>query len=199
MPPRHNPTQLHAAPLPTQVHARLPIDPTSAVLAARSYLATIFLTSAPLRIGTGPRGPLQHSTNLVLRHANPVMDPLDASTHSLSLSADLWTDDAVQLLALQSLDNGFVRALADGSLPRESFTGYVAQAAASHAASATAAATAAAATAASHDLHDPHDPCDPYYSILSHTIPYYPTPAPPRPIPSHPIPPRPIPPHHCQL
>ncbi|SHH09870.1 TenA family protein [Geodermatophilus nigrescens] len=43
----------------------------------------------------------------------------------MSLSADLWRGSAA--LAAASLDSPFVRGVADGTLPRERFAGYVAQ------------------------------------------------------------------------
>ncbi|KAL1508667.1 hypothetical protein AB1Y20_004763 [Prymnesium parvum] len=44
-----------------------------------------------------------------------------------TLSWKLWHEPRVEALAAASLGNGFVRALADGTLPRDNFAGYVAQ------------------------------------------------------------------------
>jgi thiaminase (transcriptional activator TenA) len=45
--------------------------------------------------------------------------------HSRKLSEELWADNAD--LARAALDHGFVRGLADGSLPRVTFQGYILQ------------------------------------------------------------------------
>ena len=50
-----------------------------------------------------------------------------AASSPTSLSAALWADPAVVRLTTACETDGFVVALADGSLPREKFAGYVAQ------------------------------------------------------------------------
>mmetsp|Transcript_30654 Transcript_30654/g.93795 ORF Transcript_30654/g.93795 Transcript_30654/m.93795 type:complete len:532 (-) Transcript_30654:238-1833(-) len=105
-----------AAELSKQVHVGTVVEPLAAVRAARSYVATVFDSSSGIRIGTGLRGPLNHA------RAKWQQEPKIKSP-----SRQLWEDPEVTKITAKCLSNGFVVALADGTLPRETFGGYVAQ------------------------------------------------------------------------
>eukprot|EP00308_Calcidiscus_leptoporus_P000965 CAMPEP_0119358686 /NCGR_PEP_ID=MMETSP1334-20130426/6826_1 /TAXON_ID=127549 /ORGANISM="Calcidiscus leptoporus, Strain RCC1130" /LENGTH=522 /DNA_ID=CAMNT_0007373229 /DNA_START=14 /DNA_END=1579 /DNA_ORIENTATION=+ len=108
-----------AAEIAKQIHAgAAEPDILAAVRSAREYLSEVLETSVALRIGAGARGPLNH--------ARAAWAPLGAGSEGVS--AALWGDAQVQLIAADCRQSGgFVAALADGSLPKDRFAGYVAQ------------------------------------------------------------------------
>jgi hydroxymethylpyrimidine kinase/phosphomethylpyrimidine kinase len=109
-----------AAKLAKQVHAGGPVEPLAAVRAARAYVAAVFDASSQMRVGTGARGPLNHARA-------PWMAPPGGAGRPVPLSR-LFRDDAeVQQITDKCLSNGFLVGIADGSLPRSTFGGYVAQ------------------------------------------------------------------------
>lgn len=124
-----------AAELAKQVHAGHLIDTLGAVKKAREYLGAVFAASADLKIGKGARGPLNHAQAPWAKiqpkssTEEPTADSAGAATGSDGerVSKSLWADADVSRLAKASLSSGFLTALADGTLPKANFAGYVAQ------------------------------------------------------------------------
>jgi hydroxymethylpyrimidine kinase/phosphomethylpyrimidine kinase len=109
-----------AAELAKQMHAGAPADPFAAVKAARAYVAAVFNASSQMRVGTGSRGPLNHARA-------PWGAPSGTAGRPVRLSRLFFEDEQVQQIAARCRSNGFLVGLSDGSLPRSTFGGYVAQ------------------------------------------------------------------------
>lgn len=108
-----------AAELAKQAVLTDDLDVLAAVRTARSYLSSVFAASLTIKIGKGAVGPLNHQ--------RAAWGNAASSPNGRTFSRELWADPQVKALADRSLNNGFVRALADGSLPKDRFAGYVAQ------------------------------------------------------------------------